>query len=361
MDYDDIDYDEGYSMIDIDNNWSNSNLEYGETDSDSDSDMDNYNYNYNSSTNNWSILIGDKINRQNNKNNNSFLDRINKKLESLEADERSVIVERKNDSFLDLYERLKALNSPLKNESEFEPHYRASSTKTMIDSCYINNNLKEEIDKNLQTLKAIDIRVDRKTNPIEESITRIEDKRKDLIKEKSTIESVRNIINKDKERDKIKKGMVKEILDKLERPNSEKKEVIHRKLDIKDEIEKVNKGRKNKNNLKEKVNSNSVVKVKVEKDKKYESLKEKIDERLKLIERSIAKTQNNSLTKLTKKMEILNTPLEIDRKRDIAVLNTTELSDNEKIDRQINNTICHKCKTHGHTKKQCDRHNKINK
>ena len=50
-----------------------------------------------------------------------------KKLESLEAIERSVIVERKNDSsierkndnFLDLYERLKALNSPLKNEREF--------------------------------------------------------------------------------------------------------------------------------------------------------------------------------------------------------------------------------------------------
>ena len=60
-------------------------------------------------------------------------------------------------------------------------------------------------------------------------------------------------------------------------------------------------------------------------------------------------------------MKILNTPLEIDKKRDMAVLNTTELSDNEKIDRQINNTICHKCKTHGHTKKQCDRHNKINK
>ena len=59
MDYDDIDYDEGYSMIDIGNNWSN---EYDEIDSDSDSDMDNYNYNYNSSTNNWSILTGDKIN-----------------------------------------------------------------------------------------------------------------------------------------------------------------------------------------------------------------------------------------------------------------------------------------------------------
>ena len=118
MDYDDIDYDEGYSMIDIDNNWSNSNIDYDETDSDSDSEIDDYNYN--SSTNNWSILTGDKINRQTNKHNDSFLDRINKKLESLEATERSVIVERKNDSFLDLYERSKALNSPLKNERGFE-------------------------------------------------------------------------------------------------------------------------------------------------------------------------------------------------------------------------------------------------
>ena len=95
MDYDDIDYDEGYSMIDIDNNWSNSNMEYDETDSDSDNEI--VDYNYNSSTNNWSILTGDKINRQTNKHNDSFLDRINKKLESLEAIERSVIVERKND------------------------------------------------------------------------------------------------------------------------------------------------------------------------------------------------------------------------------------------------------------------------
>ena len=158
MDYDDIDYDEGYSMIDIDNNWSNSNMDYDETDYDSDGEIDDYNYN--TSTNNLSILTGDKINRQTNKNNVSFLDRINKKLESLEVIERSVIVERKNDSFLDLYERLKALNSPLKNEREFEPHHRSSSATTMTDSCYINNNSKEEIEKNLQTLKAPNIRVD---------------------------------------------------------------------------------------------------------------------------------------------------------------------------------------------------------
>ena len=109
MDYDDIDYDEGYSMIDIDNNWSNSNMEYSEIGSDSDNEIDDYNYN--SKTDNWSTLIGDKINRQTNKHSDSFLERINKKLKSLEATERSIMVERKNDSFLDLYERLKVLNS----------------------------------------------------------------------------------------------------------------------------------------------------------------------------------------------------------------------------------------------------------
>ena len=66
------------------------------------------------------------------------------KLESLEATERSVIVEKKNDSFLNLYERLKALNSPLKNEREFEPHHRSSSAKAMTDNWHINNNRKDE-------------------------------------------------------------------------------------------------------------------------------------------------------------------------------------------------------------------------
>ena len=61
MDYDDIDYDEGYSIRDIDNNWLNSNVDYDETDFDSNGDIDYYNYN--NSTNNWSILTRDKINR----------------------------------------------------------------------------------------------------------------------------------------------------------------------------------------------------------------------------------------------------------------------------------------------------------
>ena len=132
MDPDDIDYDEGYSMRDINNSWLNVNMDY-ETDSDSDSDMDNYNYNYNynyDNTNNWSTYIGDKINRKTDRHNNSFLDRINKKLEFLEAFQRSTTIERKNDrdnrmdSFLDLHEKIKALNS--EQERNFEPHQRSS-------------------------------------------------------------------------------------------------------------------------------------------------------------------------------------------------------------------------------------------
>ena len=71
------------------------------------------------STNNWSTLTGDKINRQTDRHNNSLLDKINKILKSLETVERSLTntkVERKNDSFLDLLERMTALNSDLEKE-----------------------------------------------------------------------------------------------------------------------------------------------------------------------------------------------------------------------------------------------------
>ena len=71
MDYDDIDYDEGYSIRDINNDWLNSNMDY-ETDSNSNNDTDDYNYNYNNSTNNQSTLTGDKTNQQTNRHSNSF-------------------------------------------------------------------------------------------------------------------------------------------------------------------------------------------------------------------------------------------------------------------------------------------------
>ena len=137
MDYDDIDFDEDYSIRDIDNNRLNSNMDYEEIDSDSNSDIDDYNYN--NSTNNWSTLTEDKINRQTDSYNNSLLDRINKKLESLEIVERSIIntrVEKKSDSFLDLLERLKSLNL----EREFEPHHKSPLTKTMTDNWHNEKN-----------------------------------------------------------------------------------------------------------------------------------------------------------------------------------------------------------------------------
>ena len=90
-----------------------------------------------------------------------------------------------------------------------------------------------------------DIRVDRKTDTITERVTRIE--------------SDKNIINEDKERDKIRKCMAKETLEKFERPNSEKKEDILRKLDIKDEIDKVNNNNDSLKEMMEKHNNNKEV------------------------------------------------------------------------------------------------------
>ena len=153
------------------------------------------------------------------------------------------------------------------------------------------------------------------------------------------------IFDGDKEKGMIRKGIVKEI----ERQNDNTLklaniETLRKKLHIERDIEK------------ERYNNDSLEKVvnKEEKDnssKKSNNLKEEIDERLKSIERSMTYTQDNGLAKLTKKIEILNSPLDIDKKRDITILNNTELSDNEKTDRHTRNTICHKCKEYGHTKK----------
>ena len=172
-----------------------------------------------------------------------------------------------------------------------------------------------------------------------------------------------DIIDEEKEKGMIRKGIVKEMLERIERQQcnstltNSKDRTLRKELDIGKEREIMKKE-------KERYNNDSLEKVvnKEEKDnnsKKSNSLKKEIDERLKSIERSITYTQDNGLAKLAKKIEILNSPLEIDRKRDITILNNTKLSENEKTDRHIRNTICHKCKQYGHTKKQCDRHNKI--
>ena len=142
-------------------------------------------------------------------------------------------------------------------------------------------------------------------------ITRIENKGKNP----SAIETIQkknlDIIDEDKEKGMIRKGIVKEILEKNERPNDTivKIEAIRKKWDIERErqkstlVELVNKGWTNNS------------------PKKNDSLKgKKNNERLKSIERSMIYTKNNSLAELTKKIKNLNSPLDIDRKRDILVL-----------------------------------------
>ena len=132
-------------------------MDYDETDSDSNSDIEDYKYK--NSTNNWSILMGDKINRQTNRHNNSLLEKINKKLESLETMERSITntkVERKNYNFLDLLERMKVLNSKLEKEREFEPHHRSPLAKTMTDNWHNrqkNNLVSTDISINMTDIK----------------------------------------------------------------------------------------------------------------------------------------------------------------------------------------------------------------
>ena len=49
-------------------------------------------------------------------------------------------VERKSDSFLDLFERMNTLNSPLEKEREFGPHHRSPLTKTMTDNWHNERN-----------------------------------------------------------------------------------------------------------------------------------------------------------------------------------------------------------------------------
>ena len=62
--------------------------------------------------------------------------------------------------------------------------------------------------------------------------------------------------------------------------------------------------------------------------------------------------QDNSLAELIKKIEILNKRnIKDSIEREITVLDITDLSDNEKINRNNRYTICHKCKKYGHIKK----------
>ena len=162
---------------------------------------------------------------------------INKKLESLENIERSTIytkVERKNDSFLDFYERIKALNSPLEKEREFEPHHRSCLTKTKTKNW---NNERNSVIENWHTNNS------RKNDREPKAIA---------------------ITYNDIERQKSSKDSLTEASDERSSNNlklANSKEKLRKNLDIEEEIEKerdekekdkgdslVNKGWKTSNN-----------------------------------------------------------------------------------------------------------------
>ena len=107
--------------------------------------------------------------------------------------------------------------------------------------------------------------------------------------------------------------MVKETLEKLERQNGGKKEVIHRKLDIKDEIEKVN-------------NSN-------------DSLKE-------MVEKQNNKEKASSVQIICKKLEIgidLQKEKEFSLKQDIKrQKDIIETNDQRRIERQKDEDVIHR-------------------
>ena len=187
-----------------------------------------------------------------------------------------------------------------------------------------------------------------------------EDNKKDFDERKDYSHVVQKKIDAEKERNSIEIIQKKkiDIIDEgkekgMERQQSNStltnsKETLRKEIDI----------GKERNIIRKEKEDDSLVNKERTKNipRNNDSLKEKIDERLKSIERSMIYTQDNGLAELAKKIEILNSPLDIDKKRDITILNNI---DNEKTDRHIRNTICHKCRQYVHTKKQCDRHNKI--
>ena len=100
-----------------------------------------------------------------------MLEKINKKLEFLEIVERSITntkVERKNDSFLDLLERMKSLNSELEKEREFQPHHRSPLANTVIDNWY--NRQKNNLVSTDISINMTDIKKNSKKNSLIETI-----------------------------------------------------------------------------------------------------------------------------------------------------------------------------------------------
>ena len=256
-------------------------------------------------------------------------------MESLEAIERSTTVERKNDrdnridSFLELYEKIKALNS--KQEKNFEPHQRSSlvidnwhdkkNSSLVSTDGFINSSRKD--DRELKVIErpiVIAYKDNKKDFDERKDYSQEMQKMIDVVKIRSSIERQENNNRKDDIIETIQKKKI-DIIDgdkerKIERQQgysilTNSSITLHKELDIGKDIVK-------ERNMKEKKGDSLVNKERTnnspsnnDSSKKSNSFKEEIDERLKSIERTMDYTWDNSLVELAKKIEILNSPIEI--------------------------------------------------
>ena len=149
---------------------------------------------------------------------------INKKLQSLENIERSTTVERKNDSFLDLYERIKALSS----EREFEPHHRLALTKTMTDNWH---NEKNSVIENWHINSSR--KDDRELKATERSIAiTYKDNKKDFDERKDYSHVVQKMIEVEKVRSSIEIMQKKDDIERQENNNRKDSIVMERTTPI---------------------------------------------------------------------------------------------------------------------------------
>ena len=105
----------------------------------------------------------------------------------------------------------------------------------------------------------------------------------------------------------IRKGIVKEMLEKIERQQSNStltnsKETLRKEIDIEKDIAE------ERNMIKKEKEDDSLVRKERTNNspRNNDSLKEKINERLKSIKKFMTYTQDNGLAELAKKVEILN-------------------------------------------------------
>ena len=161
---------------------------------------------------------------------------------------------------MDLLERMKPLNSPLEKERQFEPHHKLPLVKTMTDNWHNrqkDNSVSTDISMNMTNIKNSkkdslietsdeqnNLKILKPTSTESEENSHIVQKKSRMIeveKESSLIGIIQkkklDIMYDNKEKGMIRKGIVKEMLEKIERQNANTLklaniETLHKKLHI---------------------------------------------------------------------------------------------------------------------------------